>query len=90
MVLLHSAKALVMGCALVALTPISTSAREANRPGKEGSRESAASSERFAAPSFAIAPRTIGVTFDSNYFDRAAYAGPPQRGRAYNVRRKDS
>ncbi len=41
-------------------------------------------------PTFAIAPRTIGLTFGSNYFDRSAYAGPPQRGRAYNVRRKDS
>ena len=89
MILLHSAKALAIACTLISLSP-ATSAREAMRPGKHASRGSELSSERFAAPSFAIAPRTIGVTFGSNYFDRSAYAGPSQRGRAFNVRRKDS
>ncbi len=41
-------------------------------------------------PSFALAPRTIGISFGANYFHRSAYAGPAQRGRAYNVRRKES
>jgi hypothetical protein len=41
-------------------------------------------------PTFAIAPRTIGITLDANFFDRSAYAGPAQRGNAYNVRRKSS
>ncbi len=41
-------------------------------------------------PTFALAPRTIGISFGANYFHRSAYAGPAQRGRAYNVRRKES
>ncbi len=41
-------------------------------------------------PSFALAPRTIGISFGANYFHRSAYAGPAQRGRAYNIRRKAS
>lgn len=41
-------------------------------------------------PTFAIAPRTIGITLDSNYFTRSAYAGPAKRGHAYHVHRKPS
>jgi hypothetical protein len=41
-------------------------------------------------PSFAIAPRTIGISYGSSYFDRSAVSGPNQRGSAYNVRRKPS
>ena len=41
-------------------------------------------------PTFALAPRTIGISFGANYFHRSAYAGPAQRGRAYNIRHKAS
>jgi hypothetical protein len=90
MIVLRSTKALVFTCALVVMTPATANARDASGSGQEALSERASPSERYAAPSFAIAPRTIGVTFGSNYFDRSANAGPPQRGRAYNVRRKDS
>ncbi|MEQ1695142.1 MAG: hypothetical protein ABL901_04800 [Hyphomicrobiaceae bacterium] len=39
-------------------------------------------------PTFAIAPRTIGIMLDANYFARSAPAGASHRGHAYNVRRK--
>ena len=39
-------------------------------------------------PTFATAPRSYGEAFGPNYFERSSYAGPAQRGRAYNVRRR--
>lgn len=88
MIFLRSATALAFTYALVATAPVAANALDVNSNGASSERVN--TSERFAAPSFAITPRTIGVTFGSNYFDRSANAGPAQRGRAYNVRRKDS
>jgi hypothetical protein len=44
----------------------------------------------IAQPTYAIAPRSIGITYGPHYFERQAYAGPARRGQAYNVRRRTS
>lgn len=44
--------------------------------------------DRVHPPTYAIAPRSLGLTYGANYFEREAYAGPAKRGQAYHVRRR--
>ena len=46
------------------------------------------SMEHLTPRTFAITPRTIGLTFGPQYFERTSQAGPAHRGRAYNVKRR--
>lgn len=44
--------------------------------------------QTWVPPTFATAPRAYPAVYGPQYFERWSYAGPAQRGRAFDVRRR--